>query len=160
MKSIWSHSYVPPQTSYPQPPLTHPSRIPRLARHILQIFLDTLYHFPETIQLATTASDTYLAPLNTYTPLNAPDVKTFESLYGAHLWETDEASYDYLVKVEPAQRAYEELGVKGVVTGRRRSQGEEREGLKVVEVDERGLVKVNPLMSWTFKQVRDYIDKE
>ena len=52
------------------------------------------------------------------------------------------------------------MGVKGVVTGRRRSQGEEREGLKVVEVDERGLVKVNPLMSWTFKQVRDYIDRE
>ena len=144
-------------TTSPYSPLTYPTSCPSLPP---QIFLDTLYHFSETIQLATTASDTYLAPLNTYTPLNAPDVKTFESLYGAHLWETDEASYDYLVKVEPAQRAYEELGVKGVVTGRRRSQGEEREGLKVVEVDERGLVKVNPLMSWTFKQVRDYIDKE
>jgi phosphoadenosine phosphosulfate reductase len=47
-----------------------------------------------------------------------------------------------------------------VITGRRRSQGAEREGLEVIEVDERGFVKVNPLIGWTFKQVKEYIDKE
>jgi len=76
------------------------------------------------------------------------------------LWETDEASYDYLVKVEPAARAYQELGVRAVITGRRRSQGAERESLEVLEVDERGLVKVNPLIGWSFNQVKEYIDKE
>lgn len=124
------------------------------------IFLDTLYHFKETTDLAQLASDTYLAPLHTYTPLNASSPSSFEAEYGPRLWETDEDSYDYLVKVEPAQRAYEELGVKAVVTGRRKSQGEERAGLKVVEVDERGLIKVNPLIEWSFGQVKEYIDKE
>ncbi len=76
------------------------------------------------------------------------------------MWETDEASYDYLVKVEPAARAYQELGVRAVITGRRRSQGAERESLEVLEVDERGLVKVNPLIGWSFNQVKEYIDKE
>jgi len=47
-----------------------------------------------------------------------------------------------------------------VITGRRRSQGAEREGLEVIEVDERGFVKVNPLIGWTFQQVKEYIDKE
>jgi phosphoadenosine phosphosulfate reductase len=30
----------------------------------------------------------------------------------------------------------------------------------VVEVDERGLIKVNPLIEWSFGQVKEYIDKE
>ncbi|KAK8869695.1 phosphoadenosine phosphosulfate reductase [Kwoniella newhampshirensis] len=124
------------------------------------IFIDTLHHFPETLQLAQTASETYLAPLHTYTPPGVSTAGEFASKYGDRLWETDEATYDYLVKVEPAARAYKELGVRAVITGRRKSQGADRAGLKVLEVDERGLVKVNPLGDWTFKQVKDYVDKE
>lgn len=124
------------------------------------IFLDTLHHFPETITLAQTASDTYLAPLHTYRPPSVSTPDEFAAKYGDNLWETDEASYDYLVKVEPAARAYRELGVKAVITGRRRSQGADRADLKVLEVDERGLVKVNPLIGWDFKQVKAYIDQE
>lgn len=126
----------------------------------VQIFLDTLHHFPETILLSQTAADAYLAPLHTYQPPNATTPAEFAAKYGDKLWETDEASYDYLVKVEPAARAYAELGVKAVITGRRRSQGADRADLKVVEVDERGLVKVNPLIGWGFKEVKEYIDKE
>lgn len=84
----------------------------------------------------------------------------FSAKYGDKLWETDEASYDYLVKVEPAARAYKELGVRAVITGRRRSQGADRADLKVIEVDERGLIKINPLITWSFKEVKEYIDKE
>lgn len=124
------------------------------------IFLDTLHHFPETTELAQTASDTYLAPLHTYKPPGVSTADEFASKYGDKLWETDEASYDYLVKVEPAARAYKELGVRAVITGRRRSQGAERADLKVLEVDERGLLKVNPLISWSFKEVKDFVDKE
>ena len=126
----------------------------------IQIFLDTLHHFSETTELAQTAADNYLAPLHTYTPPSVSTAEEFASKYGEKLWETDEASYDYLVKVEPAARAYKELGVKAVITGRRRSQGAEREGLQVLEVDERGLIKVNPLIGWSFKQVKDYVDTE
>jgi phosphoadenosine phosphosulfate reductase len=105
-------------------------------------------------------SDNYLAPLHIYKPPGVNTVEEFEAKYGERLWETDEASYDYLVKVEPGARAYKELGVKAVITGRRRSQGAEREGLKAVEVDERGLIKINPLITWSFKEVKEYIDKE
>lgn len=50
--------------------------------------------------------------------------------------------------------------MKAVITGRRRSQGADRAELRVVEVDERGLIKINPLIFWSFKEVKDYIDKE
>ena len=125
-----------------------------------QIFIDTLYHFPETLELAQTVSDTYLATLHTYRPPGVSTTAEFEAKYGERLWETDEGAYDYLVKVEPAARAYKELGVRAVITGRRRSQGAERAGLKAVEVDERGLIKVNPLAFWGFKEVKAYVDQE
>jgi phosphoadenosine phosphosulfate reductase len=141
-------------------PLVSPLGSARSARTYNQIFLDTLHHFPQTVELAHTATDNYLAPLHIYTPPAVSTAEEFSAKYGDKLWETDEASYDYLVKVEPAARAYVELGVKAVITGRRRSQGAERESLQVLEVDERGLIKVNPLISWSFKQVKDYVDTE
>ena len=60
--------------------------------------------------------------------------------------------------MEPARRAYAELHVKAVLTGRRRSQGGARGELDVLEVDDDsgGLVKVNPLASWSFERVRAY----
>ncbi|WVQ98796.1 phosphoadenosine phosphosulfate reductase [Kwoniella sp. CBS 9459] len=125
------------------------------------IFLDTLHHFPETVQLAQDASENYLAELHVYRPPGGvTTAEEFAAKYGDKLWETDEGTYDYLVKVEPAARAYKELGVRAVITGRRRSQGADRAGLDVLEVDERGLIKVNPLIGWSFKEVKEYIDKE
>lgn len=49
------------------------------------------------------------------------------------------------------------MGVKAVITGRRASQGADRAGLKPLEVDETGLVKLNPLFSWTFPLVEWYV---
>lgn len=60
-------------------------------------------------------------------------------------------------QVEPARRAYDELGVKAVITGRRASQGAARANLQPVEVDSTGLIKVNPLFAWTFPFVEWYI---
>ncbi|PWN91295.1 putative MET16-3`-phosphoadenylylsulfate reductase [Acaromyces ingoldii] len=121
------------------------------------IFIDTLYHFPQTTDLAQRAARHYDAPMHVYTPKGSPDVATFERQWGPQLWEKDEETYDYLVKVEPARRAYEELGVKAVFTGRRKSQGADRSDLQAVEVDETGLVKVNPFLNWSFGQVDSYV---
>ena len=63
----------------------------------------------------------------------------------------------YYWQVEPARRAYEELGVKAVITGRRASQGADRAGLQPLEVDNTGLVKINPLFAWNFHLVEWYM---
>lgn len=127
-------------------------------RHLVPlIFIDTLYHFPQTINLAQKAARYYQAPMYVYTPKGATNVEAFERQWGQQLWERDEDTYDYMVKVEPARRAYEELGVRAVFTGRRRSQGADRASLNAVEVDETGLVKVNPFLNWSFQQVDNYV---
>jgi phosphoadenosine phosphosulfate reductase len=121
------------------------------------IFLDTLYHFDETLDLAKRCETTYNVPLKVYKPMNTQTTQDFESEYGQKLWETDEDSYDYLVKVEPARRAYAELQVKSVITGRRRSQKGDREAIPILEVDGTGLIKLNPLAYWDFAQVWTYV---
>lgn len=127
-------------------------------RKIDLIFLNTLYHFQETLELVDRVKARYPSvKLHVYKPSGCETASEFESTHGEKLWETNDNLYDYFAKVEPAQRAYAELHVKSVMTGRRRSQGGKRGDLDIVEVDEAGLVKVNPLANWTFKQVQAYI---
>jgi len=122
------------------------------------IFLNTLYHFPETLQLANRASTHYNAPMHVFKPIECETVEDFEAQHGQKLWETDEDSYDYLVKVEPSRRAYEQLNVFAVITGRRRSQKGDRENIDILELESgTGLLKLNPLAQWDFAKVRAYI---
>jgi phosphoadenosine phosphosulfate reductase len=122
------------------------------------IFLDTLHHFPETLALLGTVQAQYpLLTFHTFKPDGIETAQEFAEKYGNTLWETNDQQYDYLAKVEPAQRAYRELQVSAVFTGRRRSQGGKRGDLDVIEVDEAGLIKVNPLANWSFQQVSDYV---
>lgn len=122
------------------------------------IFLDTLFHFKETLNLLSIIRAKYPgAMLHVYKPQGVETAEEFNAQHGDKLWETNDHLYDYLAKVEPAQRAYRELNVKAVLTGRRKSQGGKRGSLDVIEVDEAGLIKVNPLANWTFKDVQDYV---
>jgi phosphoadenosine phosphosulfate reductase len=122
------------------------------------IFIDTLHHFPETLNLLNTVKTHYpTAEINVFTPEGTPTVSDFIAKHGQELWKRNEALYDYIVKVEPARRAYAQLDVRAVLTGRRKSQGGARGSLDIIEIDETGLIKVNPLANWSFKQVESYI---
>lgn len=122
------------------------------------IFLDTLHHFDETLDLVDRVQSRYPSVnIHAYKPAGVKNAKEFAQKYGDRLWETNDQLYDWLAKVEPAQRAYRELGVNAVLTGRRRSQGGKRGDLDVIEIDEAGLIKINPLANWSFQQVQAYV---
>ncbi|KAF2460646.1 phosphoadenosine phosphosulfate reductase [Lineolata rhizophorae] len=122
------------------------------------IFLDTLHHFPETLSLVDRVRRRYPnVNLHVYKPAGTETAEEFAAKHGERLWERNEELYDWVAKVEPAERAYAELQVKAMLTGRRRSQGGKRGDLDVVEVTESGLIKVNPLASWSFQQVQQYV---
>ena len=132
-------------------------KIPR-AQMVDSIFLDTLHHFPETLELVEKVRTRYpLVTFHMFKPEGIETAEEFSEKHGERLWERDDQLYDSLVKVEPAQRAYRELQVDAVLTGRRRSQGGKRGDLDVIEVDEAGLIKVNPLANWSFSQVQEYV---
>ncbi|MCJ1470991.1 hypothetical protein MMC07_009639 [Pseudocyphellaria aurata] len=122
------------------------------------IFFDTLHHFPETLTLVDRVRSRYShVNIHVYKPEGLETAEEFARKHGEKLWETNDELYDWVAKVEPAQRAYRELQVDAVLTGRRRSQGGKRGDLRVLDVDEAGLIKINPLANWTFQEVRDYI---
>ncbi|KAI0204205.1 phosphoadenosine phosphosulfate reductase [Astrocystis sublimbata] len=123
------------------------------------IFLDTLYHFQETYDLVDRVQARYPAiKLHVFKPDGASTAEEFEARYGAGLYDSAAELYDYIAKVEPQQRAYNDLRVAAVFTGRRRSQGGERDKIPILEIDEeRGIIKINPLLDWSFGQVKSYI---
>lgn len=122
------------------------------------IFMDTLHHFDETLSLVEKVRDQYPnTDVHVFKPKDADTAEDFANKYGHNLWETNEELYDFTAKVEPSERAYAELGVKAVLTGRRKAQGGARKCLQIIEVDDNGLIKVNPLANWTFDQVQAYI---
>lgn len=67
------------------------------------IFIDTLYHFAETYELVEDVKQRYGRDVHVYRPEGCASAEDFEKRYGQKLWETDETTYDYLVKVRAPQ---------------------------------------------------------
>lgn len=63
------------------------------------IFIDTLYHFSETYELVEEVKNKYQASLYVYKSKDCSSTKDFEEKYGEKFWETDDDTYDFLVKV-------------------------------------------------------------
>ncbi|CAF3483681.1 unnamed protein product [Fusarium graminearum] len=126
------------------------------------IFLDTLYHFKETHDLV----DRVKARYPNVPPDGVNNAEEFEDMYGKEMWNTASEMYDWIVKVEPLQRAYDELKVAAVLNGRRRSQGAARGSIPIIEIDdERGVVDAyikennvpyNALLDQGYKSVGDW----
>ncbi|HEX8695716.1 MAG TPA: phosphoadenylyl-sulfate reductase [Longimicrobium sp.] len=115
------------------------------------LFVDTLHHFPETLELAERVRERYGLDLRVYRP--AASRAEFEARWGERLWERDLDLYQQVAKVEPFRRAT--AGLEGWITGRRRDQAATRAHLPVFEG---GLqVRVNPLAAWTRRQVWEFI---
>lgn len=121
------------------------------------LFLDTLHHFPETLQLAEDAKARYGLDLQVFRPQGVESRAAFTEKYGAQLWERDIAQFHQLTKVEPLQRGLQALNVFSWITGRRRDQSSTRARMPIFECDRQGRLKINPLANWTYKEVWNYL---
>lgn len=109
-------------------------------------FLDTGFHFPETLTTARRLEERYDIELVTLRPApGAADryAGSIEDCCGAR-------------KVEPLERHLEQRSAW--VTGVRRAESPSREGATAVEWDEgRQMVKVNPIVAWSDEDVDRFI---
>ncbi|HAX75039.1 MAG TPA: phosphoadenosine phosphosulfate reductase [Cyanobacteria bacterium UBA11372] len=120
------------------------------------IFLDTLYHFPQTLELVKKAEEVYNLDLRTY---KTPDVNTreeFAAKYGEALWDKDILKFHEITKIEPLNRGLAELNTVAWITGRRRDQAPTRAEMPVLEIDNQNRLKVNPVAYWTRKETWAY----
>lgn len=123
------------------------------------IFLDTLHHFPETLETVDRANQRYQLNLHVYRAQGVNSREAFAARYGDELWHRDVNQFHYLTKVEPLQRALEDVEVKAWVTGRRRDQSSTRRNMPILEKDTDGRIKINPLANWTRKDIWNYVFK-
>jgi phosphoadenosine phosphosulfate reductase len=118
------------------------------------VFLDTGYHFPETVGTRDAVAAVYPVNLINVTPSRT--VAEQDAELGPRLYGRNPDLCCYLRKVEPLERALSNYDAW--ITGVRRDETVERREAKVVEWDgRREMVKVNPIVSWSGKQVDDYI---
>ena len=123
------------------------------------IFLDTLHLFPETLETAQKAKDIYRLDLHTYRAIGVDSREAFAKRYGDKLWERDVDQFYAITKVEPLQRALDDLQIKAWITGRRRDQSEARKYLPIFERADSGRIKINPLANWTREDIWAYTDQ-
>lgn len=128
-----------------------------LQRRIPVVFLDTLYHFPQTLELVAKAKDLYNLDLKIYKVLDVDTREAFAAKYGEALWDQNIEKFHQITKIEPLQRSLAELNTVAWITGRRRDQATTRADMPVFELDSKQRLKVNPLACWTRKETWAYV---
>ncbi len=118
------------------------------------VFLDTGYHFAETIGTRDWVSGVMPITLVNVTP--AQTVAEQDAEHGPELHQRDPDLCCSLRKVQPLAKAL--AGYTAWGSGVRRDESPTRAGTRVVDWDaKRGMVKVNPLAAWTQEHVDAYI---
>ncbi|MCB9387459.1 MAG: phosphoadenylyl-sulfate reductase [Microthrixaceae bacterium] len=119
----------------------------KVAPAIEVVFIDTGYHFPETLETVETVRRRYGLNLRMMTVPHHAEA----------LWEKDPENCCSAVKVGQLDRAL--AGKAAWMSGLRRDEAETRASAPIVGRDMRGLVKVNPLATWTSDDVQGYIEE-
>jgi len=118
------------------------------------VFLDTGYHFVETIGTRDAVAATLDVNLITITPTQS--VAEQDATYGKDLFRTDPDRCCALRKVQPLQEALDRYDAWA--TGLRRAETRNRVIAPVIGWDaKKGKVKVSPIARWSDEQVERYI---
>jgi len=121
------------------------------------VFLETGYHFPETIGTRDAVDAVYPVRMLSITPTRT--VAEQDAELGPRLFGRNPDLCCYLRKVEPLERALKNYDAW--ITGVRRDETNSRRESRVVEWDDRReMVKVNPIVGWTSKQVDEFIAEQ
>jgi phosphoadenosine phosphosulfate reductase len=119
------------------------------------LFIDTGYHFPETLGTADAYDATH--PIRLLTVTARQSVAEQDATEGAALHSRDPDRCCALRKVEPLERALTPYAAW--VTGLRRADAPTRGDIAVISWDaRRAKVKVNPLAAWTDDDVSAYVE--
>jgi len=116
-------------------------------------FIDTGYHFPETLAYRDELVARFGFPVRNLT--SAMPRAEFIAKHGDDLYARDPDLCCKINKVDPLQLAL--VGVRAWINGRRRDQAVTRQRMSIVERLQGGMVKVNPLAQWTSRDTYRYL---
>ncbi|GAA4979148.1 phosphoadenylyl-sulfate reductase [Kineococcus glutinatus] len=118
------------------------------------LFLETGYHFPETLLMRDAVRQRL--PITVRDVLPRQSVPEQDAEFGPRLFERDPALCCSMRKVFPLAEALD--GYAAWATGVRRDEAPTRAGTPVVAWDAKNnLVKVNPLVRWSLADLEAYV---
>jgi phosphoadenosine phosphosulfate reductase len=119
------------------------------------LFLDTGYHFAETIGTRDAVESVY--DIHVVNALPEHTVAEQDALLGKNLFERNSNECCRLRKVQPLSKALR--GYSAWVTGIRRVEAPTRANAPLISWDKAfGLVKINPLAAWSDEEMQAYIE--
>ena len=122
------------------------------------ILIDTGYLFPETYKFIDQLTKSLGLNLKVYQAKQSPAWQ--EARYGK-LWEQGLIGiekYNLINKVEPMNRALDELQADAWIAGLRRDQSESRSRITVLGKSG-NRIKVHPILDWTDRKIFEYLKK-
>jgi len=129
--------------------------ISRISPELPIIFVDTGYHFPETLAYRDQLVD--LLHINVVTVSADPDKRMDFDADGNPLHRTNPNLCCALHKTAPMAKALENYD--GWLSGIRRTQTGTRSMAQPIERQADGLFKVNPLLTWSSRDLWTYINR-
>lgn len=158
----WSLEYLPRQhvltSSFGAQSAVMLHLLNHFERQIPVILIDTGYLFPETYGFIDQMVARLNLDLKVYRPVMSPVWQ--ENRYGK-LWEAGAEGirrYNRINKVEPMERALQELDVGTWFSGLRRSQSDTRSRISVLQQHGHA-VKVHPIADWSNRDVHRYLQQ-
>jgi phosphoadenosine phosphosulfate reductase len=132
--------------------------VPHLASRVRPgvdvVFLDTGYHFAETIGTRDAVEATLPVTIKTILPRQT--VAEQDASFGARLYERNPDQCCALRKVTPLRNALRDY--RAWASGLRRDEAAGRREVRVIEWDaRRSMVKINPIATWTQQDVDAYV---
>lgn len=119
------------------------------------LFLDTEYHFPETIEVADRVEKRYASHRLVRAKAQLSRAQQDE-VYGPNLYLRNPTACCRMRKVEPLA-----VGLSpyvGWVTGLRRADGPTRAEAPALSLDNTGRLKISPLVTWSLEDTDAYIE--
>ncbi len=122
------------------------------------VWVDTGYNLRDTYLVAERLMRTLQLNMHIYSPQMTSERRN--AIMGGVPTIQDEkqhGEFTHQVKLEPFDRALADLQPEVWLTGIRQEETEHRQGLDIVSLDGRGILKVAPLFYWSEQEVEAYM---
>ncbi len=124
------------------------------------VWVDSGYNVPDTYRVAEVIMDKLKPNMQIYIPQWTAERRN--AIMGGipHPDDDPEVHEEFTrqVKLEPFQKALDDLKPEVWISGIRREETEFRKSLDILSIDNRGILKVAPFFYWSEEQVQDYMD--
>lgn len=131
-----------------------------IAPELPVVWVDSGYNMPDTYRTAEKIINDLQLNLHVYIPQMTAERRN-ALMGGIPHPDDDEAlhrEFTRQVKLEPFQRALNDLQGEVWITGIRQQETEFRKSLDILSLDDRGLLRVAPLFYWSEDQLQDYVN--